>query len=196
MLDLTQPSAFVTNPNGTLAGEGGAIASAELMSLSPETVRYTIGAEPVLERQHVASTGKTWWRGGSAPRRWPASRATGIARSSRSRVSTNQFTRDGRLRQALRRLGSSLSRHGRARYAAFGCSIAKSLDARLARPLSRSPSATPSRVVIDDEPRRGPSITNRFGRIVITDTQSTSENASERLRRLHAWPSAPRRSSP
>src|SRR6202034_4279382 len=44
LLDLTQPSAFVTNPNGTLAGEGGAISSAELTSLSPETVRYTIGA--------------------------------------------------------------------------------------------------------------------------------------------------------
>jgi peptide/nickel transport system substrate-binding protein len=44
LLDLTQPSAFTTNPNGTLAGEGGAISSAELTSLSPETVRYSVSA--------------------------------------------------------------------------------------------------------------------------------------------------------
>ena len=42
ILDLTQPSAFVTGVNGTLIGEGGAIATAELTSLAPETVRYTI----------------------------------------------------------------------------------------------------------------------------------------------------------
>ena len=41
ILDLTRPSAFITNMNGTLE-EGGAIASTELISLTPETVRYTI----------------------------------------------------------------------------------------------------------------------------------------------------------
>jgi ABC-type transport system substrate-binding protein len=42
ILDLIRPSAFLTLPNGSLTGEGGAIASAELTSLQPETVRYTI----------------------------------------------------------------------------------------------------------------------------------------------------------
>jgi ABC-type transport system substrate-binding protein len=42
ILDLVRPSAFLTTPGGNLAGEGGAIASAELVSLDPETVVYTI----------------------------------------------------------------------------------------------------------------------------------------------------------
>jgi peptide/nickel transport system substrate-binding protein len=42
ILDLIRPSAFVTGANGTLVGENGAIASAELTSLKPETVQYTI----------------------------------------------------------------------------------------------------------------------------------------------------------
>ncbi|HEY5266818.1 MAG TPA: ABC transporter substrate-binding protein [Acidimicrobiales bacterium] len=44
ILDLIRPSAFVTGANGTLVGENGPIASAELTSLTPETVRYTIAA--------------------------------------------------------------------------------------------------------------------------------------------------------
>lgn len=42
VLDLIRPSAFLTSPSGNLYGEGGAIASAELVSLKPETVVYTI----------------------------------------------------------------------------------------------------------------------------------------------------------
>ena len=42
ILDLVRPSAFQTSNLGTLVGEGGAISSAELTSLSPETVRYTV----------------------------------------------------------------------------------------------------------------------------------------------------------
>ncbi len=44
VLDLTRPSAFLTNASGQLYGAGGPIASAELTSLSPEVVRYTITA--------------------------------------------------------------------------------------------------------------------------------------------------------
>ena len=47
VLDLIRPSAFLTSPAGNLYGEGGAIASAELISLKPETVVYTIAP-----RQH------------------------------------------------------------------------------------------------------------------------------------------------
>jgi peptide/nickel transport system substrate-binding protein len=42
VLDLILPSAFQTNSQGNLIGEGGPIASAELTSLQPETVQYTI----------------------------------------------------------------------------------------------------------------------------------------------------------
>ena len=42
VLDLVRPSAFLTNPGGDLTGAAGPIASAELTSLTPETVVYTI----------------------------------------------------------------------------------------------------------------------------------------------------------
>jgi len=42
ILDLLTPSAFLTTSAGNLVGEGGAISSAELTSLAPETVVYTI----------------------------------------------------------------------------------------------------------------------------------------------------------
>ena len=45
ILDLVRPSAFLTSPAGNLVGEGGAITSAELVSLSPETVVYTIAPD-------------------------------------------------------------------------------------------------------------------------------------------------------
>src|ERR1017187_1557617 len=42
ILDLIRPSAFLTSSAGNLVGEGGPIAAAELTSLKPETVVYTI----------------------------------------------------------------------------------------------------------------------------------------------------------
>ena len=42
ILDLIRPSAFLTNSSGVLSGEGGPIAAAELTSLKPETVVYSI----------------------------------------------------------------------------------------------------------------------------------------------------------
>jgi peptide/nickel transport system substrate-binding protein len=42
ILDLVLPSAFSTQPNGQQVGEGTAISSAELTSLSPETVVYNL----------------------------------------------------------------------------------------------------------------------------------------------------------
>src|ERR1700683_1959823 len=40
--DLLVPSAFLTTSAGNLYGENGPIASAELTSLNPETIKYTI----------------------------------------------------------------------------------------------------------------------------------------------------------
>jgi len=42
VLDLIRPSAFLTSPTNVLVGEGGAITSAELVSLHPETVVYSV----------------------------------------------------------------------------------------------------------------------------------------------------------
>jgi len=42
VLDLIRPSAFLTGPSNVPYGEGGAIVSAELISLHPETVVYSV----------------------------------------------------------------------------------------------------------------------------------------------------------
>ena len=42
LLDLTRPSAFVTSVQGSFRGEGGAILSAELASLNPQVVTYSL----------------------------------------------------------------------------------------------------------------------------------------------------------
>src|SRR5580704_18581028 len=51
--DLIVPSAFLTTSAGNLYGENGPIASAELTSLTPETIKYTI------------TPGETWSNGTS-----------------------------------------------------------------------------------------------------------------------------------
>lgn len=62
--DLVLPSAFTTNPNGNLVGAGGPIASAELVSLSPETVVYTIAPGQTWSnaRPFTGSDLVAWWR--------------------------------------------------------------------------------------------------------------------------------------
>jgi len=64
VLDLIRPSAFQTSPTGTLVGEGGAIASAELTSLSPETVVYTIAAHQLWSNGLTfnGSDLVSWWQ--------------------------------------------------------------------------------------------------------------------------------------
>jgi len=64
LLDLIRPSAFVTGANGTLVGENGPIASAELTSLAPETIRYTIAANQTWS-DGVPFSGSdlvAWWK--------------------------------------------------------------------------------------------------------------------------------------
>ena len=53
ILDLIRPSAFLTGPTNVLFGEGGAIVSAELISLHPEKVVYTV-APKMRWSNHVA----------------------------------------------------------------------------------------------------------------------------------------------
>jgi hypothetical protein len=63
ILDLLKPSAFLTTASDNLVGEGGAISSAELTSLTPETVVYTIA--PNLHWSNGASFSGVdlvgWW---------------------------------------------------------------------------------------------------------------------------------------
>ena len=63
ILDLTRPSAFQTGYDGQLVGEGGAIVSAELTSLAPETVVYTVNTHLLWSngRAFGASDLVAWW---------------------------------------------------------------------------------------------------------------------------------------
>ncbi len=62
--DLLLPSAFYTRPDGSLAGVGGPIASAELVSLSPQTVVYTVAAKQRWSdgRPFTAADLVAWWQ--------------------------------------------------------------------------------------------------------------------------------------
>lgn len=64
VLDLVRPSAFQSTVSGTLVGSQGSIASAELTSLSPETVVYTIAPNQRWS-DHRPFDGRdliAWWR--------------------------------------------------------------------------------------------------------------------------------------
>ena len=64
ILDLIRPSAFQTGPTNVLTGEGGAIVSAELVSLHPETVVYSVNPTMRWSNGRAFSVGDLveWWR--------------------------------------------------------------------------------------------------------------------------------------
>jgi peptide/nickel transport system substrate-binding protein len=175
LLDLTQPSAFVTNPNGTLAGEGGAIASAELTSLSPETVRYTIGTN-----QYWSDN--TWFNGQDLVAWWQRAKTLASVTSDGYRaiksltVSTNQLTVTAVFAKPYADwdlLFRDMNEPG----APLSCSIANLVQRASLGPYEVS-SATANRVVMVMNPA-WTSDPNRFGRVVVTDTQNYPSDASE-----------------
>ncbi len=62
--DLLLPSAFLTNSAGNLVGENGPITSAELTSLTPETVKYTIAPHEKWSNGHTFNGNDLvgWWQ--------------------------------------------------------------------------------------------------------------------------------------
>ena len=64
ILDLIRPSAFLTGPTNVLTGEGGAIVSAELVSLHPETVVYSVNPKMLWSDGRAFSVQDLikWWR--------------------------------------------------------------------------------------------------------------------------------------
>ncbi len=166
--DLLLPSAFITNADGTLVGEDGPIASAELTSLSPETVRYALAPNEIWS-DGATFTGVdlvAWWQ---------------RAKSLSSVVS------DGY--RAIKSL--TLSRSGLSVTAVFaqpyaewdllfrdveavgtppGCALSGLLSRPTLGPYVVS-SATANRLVLLMNPN-WPLDPGRFGRVVITDAQS------------------------
>jgi peptide/nickel transport system substrate-binding protein len=174
VLDLTQPSAFVTNPNGTLVGEGGAIASAELTSLTPETIRYTIGANQYWSN-NVPFTGEdlvAWWH---VARTLSSVTSDGYRAIRSLTLSNNQMTVTAvfakpfadwdLLFRDMNEVGAPLS-----------CSLRNLVSRASLGPYEVS-SATASRIVLVMNAAwlLDP---NRFGRIVITDSQQYPNSGS------------------
>jgi hypothetical protein len=64
ILDLIRPSAFLTGPTNVLYGEGGAIVSAELISLHPETVVYSVATKMTWSNGQPFQVSDLidWWR--------------------------------------------------------------------------------------------------------------------------------------
>ena len=174
LLDLTRPSAFVTNMNGTLEGEGGAIASTELISLAPETVRYTI-APKLFWSDGLPFNGSDlvdWWQRARAL----SSVASDGYRAIKSLVvSTNGLSVTAVFNSPYADW-ELLFRDVEAPGTTPGCAISD-LATRPSLGAYDVSSATTSRVVLTMNPK-WPLDTNRFGRIVITDTQDLPSSAS------------------
>lgn len=174
VLDLIRPSAFLTNPAGNLYGEGGAIASAELISLKPETVVYTIAprqrwsnGDPFDGVDLVA-----WWLKAKAL----ASVQSDGYRQIKSLTETNS--------------GLSVTATFSSPYAEWnllfrdvedvgtptGCSWADFLRRPSLGPY-RVLSASAHRIVLASNPK-WTSLPNRYGRVVITDNNALPTNSS------------------
>jgi peptide/nickel transport system substrate-binding protein len=167
ILDLIRPSAFITQSNGVLVGEDGPIASAELTSLSPETVRYTI-APKMLWSTGVAFSGEDlvdWWN----EARDLASVTSDGYRAIKSLVVSKNHLSVTAVFATPYADWDLLFRDIEAPGTTGGCALSNLLTQPSLGPYEVT-SATPDRLVLNMNPS-WPLDTNRFGRIVITDSQ-------------------------
>jgi ABC-type transport system substrate-binding protein len=174
ILDLIRPSAFVTNTNGTLEGEGGAIASTELISLTPETVRYTI-APKLFWSDGLPFNGSDlvdWWQ---RARALSSVTSDGYRAIKSLVVSTNGLSVTAVFNSPYADW-ELLFRDVEAPGTTPGCAISD-LTKRPSLGAYQVSSATTSRVVLTINPE-WPLNTNRFGRIVITDTQNLPSSST------------------
>jgi ABC-type transport system substrate-binding protein len=163
--DLIVPSAFLTTSAGNLYGENGPIASSELTSLTPETVKYTITAN------EKWSNG-TAFNGNDLLGWWLRARALRSVLSDGYRdIKTLTVSKDGLVVTAVFATPYAdwnlLFRDVEALGTQGSCSIASLLSRPSLGPYSVT-SATTSRVVLTIN-KHWPVDTDRFGRVVITD---------------------------
>jgi peptide/nickel transport system substrate-binding protein len=167
ILDLVRPSAFQTNFNGTLQGEDGAISSAELISLSPQTVRYTISPKLVWS-DGLAFNGADlvdWWQ---RARTLASVTSDGYRAIKSLVVATNGLSVTATFATPYADW-ELLFRDIEAPGTTPGCAISNLVSRPSLGPYFVS-SATASRIVMSMNPE-WPLDANRFGRIVITDNQ-------------------------
>ena len=173
--DLIVPSAFQTTPNDGLVGSGGPIASAELTSLNPETVVYTIAprqhwsnGQPFTVRDLVA-----WWR---RARPLASVVSDGYRDITSMKVAPNALSVTATFHQPYADW-NVLFRDVQWRGAPMGCAVGN-----LVRRPSLGPyevvSATSSRIVLSMNPQ-WPSDTTRFGRLVLLAGSNVPSGPSE-----------------
>ncbi len=174
ILDLIRPSAFVTAPNGVLVGQDGPISSAELTSLSPETVRYTI-APKLLWSNGVPFTGGdlvSWWH--------QARSLASVTSDGYRAIKSLVVAKNGLTVTAVFRTPYAdwelLFRDMNEPGTTSGCSMSNLLDQPSLGPYDVT-SATPERLVLAMNPA-WPLDPNRFGRVVITDSSDLPSSSS------------------
>lgn len=174
ILDLILPSAFQTQANGTLVGEDGPIASAELTSLTPETVRYTIAPDQFWS-DGTPFTGAdliAWWQ--------RAKDLASVNSDGYRDIKSLKLSKDSLAVTAVfstpyadwELLFRDLEEPG----SSAGCAVSE-LAARPSLGPYEVASATADRVVLVMN-RAWPLDPNRFGRVVITDATAIPRAAS------------------
>src|SRR5580698_8373685 len=166
--DLLVPSAFLTTSAGSLSGENGPIASAELTSLTPETVKYTITPNEKWSNGTLFNGDDLlgWWLRAKSLRTVLSDGYRDIKTLTVSKdadVVTAVFATPYADWNLLFRDVEALGTQG-------GCALASLLARPSLGPYAVT-SATPNRVVLTMN-RHWPVDTDRFGRIVITDAGS------------------------
>lgn len=174
VLDLIRPSAFLTSGGGTLVGEAGPIASAELTSLQPETVVYTL-APGLTWSNGLVFSGRdlvAWWRHARslASVQSDGYRAvTSLTLGKRNLSVTAVFARpyaDWNL----------LFRDVEARGAHPGCALSNLVTRPSLGPYTVV-SARPTRIVLAMD-AQWPNDFNRFGRIVLSTNDALPANVA------------------
>jgi peptide/nickel transport system substrate-binding protein len=163
VLDLLRPSAFQTTTNGNLVGEDGPIASAELTSLSPETVVYTIAPHELWSNGLTFNGADlvAWWQ---RARSLPSIVSDGYRAIQSLTVGSNGLTVTATFATPYADW-NLLFRDVEARGARPGCAIANLVERPSLGPY-RVVSATARRIVLAMNPAWTADPT-RFGRVVL-----------------------------
>jgi peptide/nickel transport system substrate-binding protein len=164
--DLIVPSAFLTSSAGNLYGENGPIASAELTSLTPETVKYTISPN------EKWSNG-TSFNGNDLVGWWLRAKGLKTVLSDGYRdIKTLTMSKDGDVVTAVFTTPYAdwnlLFRDVEALGTQGSCALSSLLARPTLGPYSVT-SATTKRIVLTMN-KHWPIDTDRFGRVVITDS--------------------------
>lgn len=173
VLDLVLPSAFLTQPNGALVGEGGAITSAELTSLGPQTVRYTIAPQATWSdgTPFTGATLVSWWK--------RAKDLASVTSDGYRDIKSLRVAKDGLTVTAVFAHPDAdwnlLFRDVEAPGSSTGCAIQELVTRPTLGPY-RVASATRNRIVLVMD-SAWPLDPNRFGRVVITDATTLPRDA-------------------